>query len=442
MYGVKYLGVAALLMSFSLPALAIDKTILLDVEQGWHNKNSQTSRIAVTLDLTGALAESTSFTAIIKGQLLGPDKLEPGKPEQNAVSPVSQRVYLNDTTELELRELYLDMDFDNASLRLGKQQIVWGQADGLKLLDVVNPQDFRRFILDDFDDSRIPLWMLNLEVFLGFGDLQLLWIPDTSMHNLPAAGAIFEITAPFANLTNSMPPNMPVRAGAIDRPDNIIKDSDVGLRLSMFVDGWDITLNYLYHFDDFPVTNIQIENGGLLLLSSFERTHTIGASASNAFGDFIARIEIAYNTDKYLPINMSSNGTASINQIAATEELGYIIGLDWTGITDTFVSVQLFQSHLLGSDFLSTADFVRDAVDTNITLLTRRSFLNESINMEMLWIYHLNNDDYLVRLSTNYELTTDLSVTLYADFFEGEANELFGQFDEKDQLGIKFSYGF
>ena len=142
------------------------------------------------------------------------------------MSPASQRVYLNDTSELELRELCFDIDFENASLRLGKQQIVWGQADGLKLLDVVNPQDFRRFILDDFDDSRIPLWMLNFEIFLGSGDLQLLWIPDTSMHNLPEAGAIFEITAPLADL----PSNTPVTIGAIGRPDSVIKDSDIGLR--------------------------------------------------------------------------------------------------------------------------------------------------------------------------------------------------------------------
>jgi hypothetical protein len=422
-----------ILMLFSLPALAVEKTVQLDMEQGWHQKHNQTSRIAITLDLTAAMTESASFTTIIKGQLLGPDKLEPGRPKQNAVSPASQRVYLNNTSELELRELYFDIDFKNASLRLGKQQIVWGQADGLKLLDVVNPQDFRRFILDDFDDSRIPLWMLNLEMFLSSGDLQLLWIPDTSMHNLPEAGAIFEITAPLADLLS----NTPVTVGAIDRPDSVIKDSDIGLRWSMFIDGWDVTLNYLYHYDDFPVTNVQIGNSGLLLSPRFERTHTTGASAGNAFGDFIVRIEMVYNTDKYLVTKANRNSATSISQIASTQELAYIIGLDWTGITDTFISVQLFQSHLLGGQ-----EFARDEIDTNITLLTRRSFLNESLNLEMLWIYHLNNDDYLARLSADYELTTNLSMTLYADFFEGQENALFGQFDDKDQLGIKFSYGF
>jgi len=50
------------------------------------------------------------------------------------------------------------------ALRLGKQQIVWGETDGLKLLDVMNPQNFREFILDEFEDSRLPLWSVKYTV--------------------------------------------------------------------------------------------------------------------------------------------------------------------------------------------------------------------------------------------------------------------------------------
>jgi Protein of unknown function (DUF1302) len=60
------------------------------------------------------------------------------------------------------RELYLDSFFGSEnqfSTRLGKQQIVWGTADGIKLLDIINPTDFRHFVQDPFEDSRIPVWM-------------------------------------------------------------------------------------------------------------------------------------------------------------------------------------------------------------------------------------------------------------------------------------------
>ena len=42
-----------------------------------------------------------------------------------------------------LRELYVDTKLgDMWDLRLGKQQVVWGTADGMKLLDMINPTDY------------------------------------------------------------------------------------------------------------------------------------------------------------------------------------------------------------------------------------------------------------------------------------------------------------
>jgi hypothetical protein len=66
-----------------------------------------------------------------------------------------------------LRELYVDTRFGDWSARIGKQQVVWGTADGIKLLDVINPTDYREFVQSTMEDSRIPIWMLNLERNVG-----------------------------------------------------------------------------------------------------------------------------------------------------------------------------------------------------------------------------------------------------------------------------------
>jgi len=62
-----------------------------------------------------------------------------------------------------LRELYLDTTAGEWDLRLGKQQVVWGTADGIKLLDVINPTDFRELNQNTTEDARIPIWMINAE---------------------------------------------------------------------------------------------------------------------------------------------------------------------------------------------------------------------------------------------------------------------------------------
>lgn len=397
-----------------IQASDLTTTGIISTDHSWSKDGLQKSRFSAVIENAQKLSENTSFTAIVRAQFIGPNSLEPGQFNQPAVAPLSRRLNISNSLELELREFYWDLDLEKAHLRLGKQQVVWGQADGLKLLDLINPQDFREFILDDFDSSRIPTWMVNVEMFFDIGELQFLWIPDSSKHSLPAFGSTYALTAPFA----ALPSDVPLQFDPIDRPKRFFIDSDVGLRFSLFKAGWDLSLNYLYHYDDFPVIRTQLLSDGLRLTPIFKRTHTFGASATNAFGEFVVRTEIVVNTDTYIDSANSSSG-----------ELAYVLGLDWSGLTDTFISMQVFQSR------------TRDNTDTNFTLLMRRSFMNESLSTQILWLYHLDDRDNLLRLSATYELTSTLQIGLYADMFSGSADELFGQYENRDQVGIKLQLG-
>ena len=62
-----------------------------------------------------------------------------------------------------LREAYVDTSYEDWSIRTGKQQVVWGTADGAKLLDIINPTDFTEMAQNQMEDSRIPVWMINAE---------------------------------------------------------------------------------------------------------------------------------------------------------------------------------------------------------------------------------------------------------------------------------------
>jgi len=62
-----------------------------------------------------------------------------------------------------LREAYIDAETNGYSIRAGKQQVVWGTADGMKLLDAINPTDYSEMAQNQMEDSRIPVWMINAE---------------------------------------------------------------------------------------------------------------------------------------------------------------------------------------------------------------------------------------------------------------------------------------
>jgi len=62
-----------------------------------------------------------------------------------------------------LREAYVDGTVNDWSIRAGKQQVVWGTADGMKLLDMINPTDYSEMAQNQMEDSRIPVFMVNAE---------------------------------------------------------------------------------------------------------------------------------------------------------------------------------------------------------------------------------------------------------------------------------------
>ena len=370
-------------------------------------------------------------TARLRGDVF--DNTYPAALRRDGFSEVSKPGLLSDHLEIELREFYFEGEVASSFLTLGKQQVVWGKSDGLKVLDIVNPQSFNQFILDDFDSSRIPLWTVNVEQTIGDWDLQFLWIPDKTYHALPKQDAPFAFTSP--ELVPVASPGIAVNLNDADRPDRFFKDSDAGLRVASFMGGWDISLNYLYQYNNLPVLYQDISAGPTVNINpQYERTHVIGGSFSNAFGEVVFRGELGYFTDHYF---VTDNSLVD-RGIAETPEVNYVLGLDWTGIDDVFISGQLFQSWL--TDYQSS--IVRDEVDTTLTFLYRQDFRYETLVAEVLLIANLNNGDGLLRPKVSYEWNSELTTWLGADIFYGKGEGLYGQFSDNDRfvLGLELAF--
>jgi len=418
-------------------AQRIEASALLESEVafgiGLHKK--QKLEIMFQPELEIELPLGLDLTAIGRIRTEAFDKLEPVTIHQNEVSPVSRRAFVGDRTDFELREFYIEATIGRTFLTLGKQQIVWGKADGLKVLDLVNPQDFREFILDDFDDSRIPLWAVNAEIPIAEVVLQLIWIPEQTYHDLPEPESPYAFTAPRFRPTP--PLDVAVNVRPVERPGNFFTDSDFGVRLSTFWHGWDLTLNYLYHYYDIPVLfqELSILSGApqITVTPRYERSHLVGGTFSNAFGSLTVRGELGYSFDRFhltesLPV---SNG------VAKTDEFAYVLGFDWFGISETFLSVQIFQNYV-------TKDkprMIRNRVDTNTSFLIQREFMNDRWMTEVLWLQNFNEGDGLVRPKVSYEFLSNVKLWAGVDIFYGSNKGLFGQFDGNDRIVLGMEWG-
>lgn len=339
----------------------------------------------------------------------------------------------NLSTDFDLREAYIDIFLKRADIRIGRQQVIWGEADGLKTLDVVNPQDFKEFILDDFEDSRIPLWMVKADTFWGEYTLQLVWIPDLRFHELEK-GSEFDFFRP------SSPGIQLIEHPPVEPPKTFGK-SEWGIRLARNLKGWDLTLNYFHNYEDFPIffrrfsLAPQTQLPTLILRPRHTRFHILGGTFAKPMGQLVMRGEVTYNLNRYF----RTNNPLDRDGVQKRELLNYVVALDYDiPRHHLFLSTQLFQRIIPNYDH----DLLQDRVESVWSLLGRMDFFHEAVIADFLVLYGLNNGEALFRAKVAYDITDTWRVTIGTDFFEGERDEFFGQFDSRDRITFKLEYNF
>jgi len=192
----------------------------------------------------------------------------------------------------------------------------------------------------------------------------------------------------------------------------------------------------LYHYYDTSVLFRSLTPGSqpvVTVTPGYERSHLFGGTFSNAFGSFVLRGEIGYSTDRYF----LSNDVTNSNGVTKSDELSYVLGFDWSGLEDTFLSMQLFQSRIIDEQ----PGLTRDKIDTTVTFLGRHNFMNDTLVAELLWLHNININDGLVRPKITYDWSDSIKVWVGADIFYGDEKGLFGQFDDNDRIIVGLEWG-
>lgn len=275
--------------------------------------------------------EPVSLHAIFRGvrSLQTPaDDRDAEPPFPAGITDYGDWVQDNYYTETDIRELYLSIDVtDWWSMRVGKQQVSWGELGQYRLLDVVNPADTTWHFgpLESFEDTRIPLWMLTalFEIEPLQGALEVVWLPliddpeDTVNTPLTFVGAWGLPLSP-KQLSAS------VRSDRIYRktfhyPGGDLEDSRIGARWKAEIGDITYSLAYMYtHQLSPPVptyyTDAPVVEGGDSKLDvhiGFPRQHIVGGSVEIPFESplgIVARVEVAYEPNRTYPGSSPTSG--------------------------------------------------------------------------------------------------------------------------------------
>ncbi|MBN8514428.1 MAG: hypothetical protein XXXNARYT_002075 [Candidatus Accumulibacter regalis] len=350
----------------------------------------------------------------------------------DAVYPMSdfypQAVNDNQTLNAMLRENYIDIGAGDWDFRLGRQHIIWGEMVGLLFGDVVSAKDMRHFVLPEFDILRIPQWAARAEYFKGDFHAEAIWIPVASYDNIGKPGAQFYdyTLIPYGQAT--------FRNEKI--PTQNLENTNYGLRLSVLQNGWDVAAFAYSSMSVAPTFYRQIIAGAQPTVeyqARHERIDQYGTTFAKDLGSTVLKGEAVYTSgQKYQSTNLTTP-----DGLVAQNTLTWVLGLDFSQITDTRVNVQVFQSHF----FDHSPDIIESANENGYSLLVNRKF-GDRFEAQALWISSLNRNDWMLRprVSWNFEKNWDLAVGV--DIFNGPPLGFFGRYDDSDRVYSELRYSF
>ena len=345
----------------------------------------------------------------------------------------------NQDVTLGLREAYMDVYFDNMDLRIGKQQIIWGKADGMFITDIVSPKDLGEFLLRDFDEIRTGITSLKANYYLGDNTVEMVWIPTFTPTIMPDETSIWSRIPEFP-LPITIDESQKEIPGRLENSEGFIKFSGMSSLLD-----YEIMAGSMW--DDDPNLHVSpiIEQGnpqplGLTLTPKHHQLTLVGGSFSSELGGFILRGEGAY----YMGKQFSALNPDQLNlptSILKKDYAHYLIGTDFS-IGTTRFSTQFIQRAILDYDDL----IVQDELDNTMTFLANRTFLQETLTLQLFGYFGLNNEDALIRPSVTYDLADGFEILAGANIFvkneDSENTGQFGYYDDNDMIYVKMKYSF
>ena len=315
-------------------------------------------------------------------------------------------------SEVELFDAYIEGKItDNFDMKLGRQVVVWGRSDTIRVTDVLNPLDKRRPGMVDIEDLRLPVAMAKFDYFVGDWRVTPIAILEQRFSKKPPFGSIF-YPLPFA------------------APDD--KDySDVTYALSVGGEfpGWDV---------NFYAARIHDDEGHVVLSSQtsihHDKVNMFGTALNILSGSWLFKTELAY----FDGLKYTTAPDKSFNRT------DLLLGVEYNGIADTLISYDWVHRSLDDHDerllnelnplnkhsyqhaFRVSSDFMNASLTANYLLSLNGEKLDEG-GFQRAWV--------------TYELGEGINTNIgVVDYIGGSL--VFDEYEDNDMIFADIAYSF
>ncbi len=318
--------------------------------------------------------------------------------------------------DLELFECYIMGSLSRSlDIKVGRQIVVWGKSDYIRVTDVLNPLDQQLPGLTDIEYLRLPVTMTRADYFVGNWSFTGIAVHEHRYNKRPVFGSDFYFfTGPEPHA---------------DKPAHTLKNTELAAAINGTFSGWDISFYYADIFDDRPYVD-----PASMKMKHADITMT-GVTSNVAVGNWLYIVEAAYLSD--LNFSLSSGKTFS-----RTDIMG---GMEYSGINDMTFNIEAVNRHVHDYEDILKAAPIR--VKRNLfqsVFRVSRNFMNETLTLTFLASTYgsKGQDGATQRLTAEYDVSDAIKMTLAAVLYKSGDLTEFEDIGDNDRLYMEIKYSF
>ena len=343
-------------------------------------------------------------------------------------NPYSQDARDDYRISADWRHVYWGQYVGDGELTVGWQQVVWGRADELRVLDRINPLDYREGLTALLEDSRIAVPMVRLTQPVGEWELEALWVTDFVKNKPPAQGSEFDAPLfarpdPATFIVDSTPD--------YNAQDGFAYGVSANGRIGA-VDASFVALNARQQDPVYAVEGVA-DDQRIRLERQFPRYNMGGAGlAIDAGHSIVVRSEVAYFDDWRVTNPYRQYGSDESRMIKS------LLGVDYL-LRNWLISVQWQEQQLLDWQ----VGMLQEKRDDLFTLSAEGTHLRDRLKSRLvLAMSPPAKDDALLQGIFTYKPVDWLKLGLEVDVFFGKEDRPFGEYDQRDQVRLSAGYLF
>jgi len=274
-------------------------------------------------------------------------------------------------TQLRFDDVYVQGKINsNLDLKAGRQIVVWGKSDNIRITDIINPLDNRQPGMTDIEDLRLSVGMAKFDYYIGQWNVSSMIIPENRiMLEATPRGEFFPVDDIF-----SVPGGVVDPFVDLNTPATSWNNMQYALAVNGVFSGWDLSfygayvLDQRWHFKEMPSPNRALSD------RTVSKIKMLGTAANVAYGSWLFKAEAAFLD------NLKYNTTTDEKSVVDT-----LVGFEYMGFKDTSLSLEVANRHIF--DYEQKMQYQADFVDINemqTALRATKTFYNETLSATAL----------------------------------------------------------